>query len=146
MKIDIYFIAKKAGVSPSTVSRVFNRSEIVSKDKKERVLKVCKKYNYKPSFYAKSMRLKGTNYLGFVIPDMICIGGKAIIDYLEYVQCKNSFWWDEETVLYWLDHKMTKAFDWFYEMKEKEKVYTREVAYFVAVEKVVKAMEHRGWL
>ena len=71
MKIDIYFIAKKAGVSPSTVSRVFNRSEIVSKAKKERVLEICKKYNYKPSFYAKSMRLKETRYLGFVIPDMV---------------------------------------------------------------------------
>lgn len=68
-KIDIIFIAKKAGVSPATVSRVFNRSELVTDETKKRVLAVSSEYNYKPSYFARSMRLKKTGYVGFILPD-----------------------------------------------------------------------------
>jgi len=70
-KIDIYFISKKAKVSPATVSRVFNRSELVAEKTKKKVLDICRKYNYQPSIVASSMRTKRTKYLGFVLPNMV---------------------------------------------------------------------------
>jgi len=69
-KIDIYFISKKAKVSPATVSRVFNRSELVNEKTRNKILKVCEKYNYKPSVIASSMRTNKTKYIGFVVPNM----------------------------------------------------------------------------
>lgn len=69
-KIDIYFIAKKAKVSAATVSRVFNNEDIVTEKTKNKVLEICRQYNYKPSNAASSMRTKRTHYIGFVIPDM----------------------------------------------------------------------------
>ena len=45
----IYDIAKMAGVSITTVSRVINNSGYVNKDTKNRVLEVIKKSNYTPS-------------------------------------------------------------------------------------------------
>lgn len=69
-KIDIYFISKKARVSPATVSRVFNRSELVNEKTRNKILKICDKYNYKPSVIASSMRTNKTKYIGFVVPNM----------------------------------------------------------------------------
>ncbi|MHB1347467.1 MAG: LacI family DNA-binding transcriptional regulator, partial [Candidatus Humimicrobiaceae bacterium] len=37
-KVDIYFIANEAKVSPATISRVFNRSELVSEKTRNRIL------------------------------------------------------------------------------------------------------------
>ncbi|MCL4417798.1 MAG: LacI family transcriptional regulator [Actinobacteria bacterium] len=70
-KIDIYFISRNAKVSPATVSRVFNRTELVSKKTIKRVLDVCKKYDYRPSVVASSMRTKRTKYIGIVLPNMV---------------------------------------------------------------------------
>lgn len=70
-KKDIYFISKKAKVSPATVSRVFNRSELVTEKTKKKVLDVCKKFDYMPSIVASSLRTKRTKYIGFVIPNMV---------------------------------------------------------------------------
>ena len=44
-----------------------------------------------------------------------------------------------------LDAKMTSAFYGVLEMAEKEKVYMRDAAYMVAIDRVVKAMQLRGW-
>jgi len=41
---------------------------------------------------------------------------------------------------------VTQAFDSVLEMAEGEKVFMRDAAYMVAIQKVVKAMELRGWL
>ena len=48
-------------------------------------------------------------------------------------------------VLEKLDTKMTQAFNAVLEMSLKEKVYTRDAAYMVAIDRVVKAMKLRGW-
>jgi glutamate dehydrogenase (NAD(P)+) len=41
---------------------------------------------------------------------------------------------------------MTQAFDGVYEMAQSQNVYMRDAAYMVAIDRVVKAMELRGWL
>ena len=44
------------------------------------------------------------------------------------------------------DTKITSAFNAVLERSEKEGVYMRDAAYMVAIDRVVKAMELRGWL
>ena len=56
-KITIKDIAKEAGVSISTVSRVINGSSPVKKETKERVLKAINKLNYYPDALARSLRI-----------------------------------------------------------------------------------------
>ena len=41
---------------------------------------------------------------------------------------------------------MTNAFQSVYEIFEKENVYMRDAAYMVAINRVVKAMQLRGWI
>lgn len=46
MKVTIYDIAKEAGTSPSTVSRVLNSSSLISGEKSETILKAAAKLGY----------------------------------------------------------------------------------------------------
>lgn len=50
--------AKKVEVSPKTVSRVINNEKYVSIETREKVLRMMKELNYKPNFYARSLRKK----------------------------------------------------------------------------------------
>ena len=68
------------------------------------------------------------------------------VSYFESVQNDMNFYWTSEEVLQRLDTKMTQAFNSVLEMAESEKVYMRDAAYMVAIDRVVKAMELRGWL
>jgi glutamate dehydrogenase (NAD(P)+) len=57
-----------------------------------------------------------------------------------------NFYWSKDEVLRRLDDKMTVAFQHVLAMSTREGVYMRDAAYMVAIEKVVKGMELRGWL
>ena len=50
--ITIYDIAKEAGVSAATVSRVLTKSANVRPEKKEKVMELVRKYNFKPNALA----------------------------------------------------------------------------------------------
>ncbi len=82
----------------------------------------------------------------FVIPDFLCNAGGVTVSYFEGVQNDMNFYWTKEEVLEKLDTKMTQAFASVLEMSLNRKVYTRDAAYMVAIDRVVKAMQLRGWV
>jgi len=66
----IYDIAKVAGVSPSTVSRVINGKPNVKKATKNRVLSVLKEYNYVPNETARGLVMQSSRMVGIFISDI----------------------------------------------------------------------------
>jgi glutamate dehydrogenase len=82
----------------------------------------------------------------FVIPDFLCNAGGVTTSYFESVQNDMNYYWTKDEVLQRLDTKMTQAFQSVLDMSEKEQVYMRDAAYMVAIDRVVKAMQVRGWI
>ncbi len=67
---NIYEIAREAGVSIATVSRVMNHSTTVSEKNTRRVLEAVKKLNYVPNIAARSLSTSTSTSVGVVIPDI----------------------------------------------------------------------------
>ncbi len=69
-KVSIIDVAKRAGVSPATVSRVLNKTANVSPELRERVLSAVSELNYVPDPFAHGMRTKRTRSIGLIISDI----------------------------------------------------------------------------
>lgn len=67
--MNIKDIARLAGVSPSTVSRVVNGKKYVKPELRERILGLVKETGYVPNTAARSMVLMRTFTVGIVVPD-----------------------------------------------------------------------------
>jgi LacI family transcriptional regulator len=73
MAVTLDDIAKRSGLSVSTVSRVINKKTKkyrISKKVELLVLKAAKELNYRPNQLARSLRLKKTQTIGLVAPDI----------------------------------------------------------------------------
>lgn len=68
MSVNIYDVAKKAGVSVVTVSRVINKYPNVRKSSQEKVMNAMRELDYKPNAAARSLAKGKTNMIGLVIP------------------------------------------------------------------------------
>ena len=66
----IHDVAKAAGVSPMTVSRVFRGASYVRAETRQRVLDAAAQLNYVPNAVARSLRQARSGLLAFIIPDI----------------------------------------------------------------------------
>ncbi|QFF98046.1 LacI family transcriptional regulator [Psychrobacillus glaciei] len=70
-KITIKDIAREAGVSITTVSRVLNnKAEGMSKKTRKTVLQVMGELNYQPNKFARGLVTKRSNMLGLIVPNI----------------------------------------------------------------------------
>jgi LacI family transcriptional regulator len=68
--VTIQDVARTAGVSVSTVSRVLNDKDDVAYETYEKVQDVIQELGYTSSLAARSMRSRRTNVVGLIIPDV----------------------------------------------------------------------------
>jgi LacI family transcriptional regulator len=66
----VHDVAKRAGVSPITVSRVINNSGYISDVTRERVETAIKEIGYVPNTLARGLRSKRTNTLALIVTDI----------------------------------------------------------------------------
>lgn len=69
MRATIKDVAKLAGVSPSTVTRVIQNSSAISQKTKDSVRKAMVELNYHPNLNARSLVSSYTQVIGLVLPD-----------------------------------------------------------------------------
>ncbi|MGE5626772.1 MAG: LacI family DNA-binding transcriptional regulator [Solirubrobacterales bacterium] len=70
MAASIKDVAKEAGVSIATVSRVLNDIDVVNEDTKAKVKDAIAKLGYRPNIVARSLKTQKTKTVGIIIPDI----------------------------------------------------------------------------
>jgi LacI family transcriptional regulator len=70
MSATIKDVAKRAGVSTATVSRVFNHSGLVDDETERRVVQVAKQLHYTPNLAGRSLSTRKSNAIGLLLPDL----------------------------------------------------------------------------
>ena len=84
MRTTIKDVAKKAGVSPATVSLVLNKRPLpISDETRERVLQAADQLNYRPNMLAVSLVTKRSNSIGLILPDVSNPFFSAISKYVQ---------------------------------------------------------------
>lgn len=63
-------VAKRAGVSPATVSRVINGTARVDEEKRERVEKAIEETGFRPNELARALYRKSSKIIGVIVPDI----------------------------------------------------------------------------
>ena len=76
-------VAKLAGVSPQTVSRVVNAREYVGGDTRERVLTAMRELNYRPNRAAQALVTGRSKTLGVISIDSLAFGPVSVLRGLE---------------------------------------------------------------
>jgi len=79
-----------------------------------------------------------------LIPDFLCNAGGVTCSYFEQVQCNMNFFWTRDDVLKRLDETLTRAFHGVADLAQERKVYMRDAAYMIAIERVAQAARLRG--
>jgi glutamate dehydrogenase len=82
----------------------------------------------------------------YLIPDFLANAGGVTCSYFEQVQSNMNYYWDRDEVLGKLDSKMTSAFLAVSELARERKLYMRDAAYVIAINRVAQACKDRGWV
>src|SRR5215212_1724417 len=68
--VTIHDVAKRAGVSVATVSRVLNGKEVVREETSQQVFSAAKSLRYVPNVAARSLSIRRSHTIGIVLPDV----------------------------------------------------------------------------
>jgi glutamate dehydrogenase (NAD(P)+) len=82
----------------------------------------------------------------FLIPDILANAGGVTCSYFEQVQSNMNYYWEKDEVLGKLDVKMTGAFNSVLDLAKKKNLYMRDAAFFIAIARVARACQDRGWV
>lgn len=66
-------LAERLDLSPATVSLVINRSRVadsIPQETKDRIFAAARKYKYRPSFFARSLRSQRSFTIGVIVPEV----------------------------------------------------------------------------
>ena len=88
-------VAKKAGVSITTASKILNDKPFqihISEETKKKVLEVAKELNYYPNIFARSLRTKKTGIVGVIVSDITDPYFGGIINGAEKVLNENDYY------------------------------------------------------
>lgn len=66
----IYDIAREAGVSASTVSRVINHKPGIKESTRQRVQELLERYHYTPDISARGLVTQASRFIGILIEDI----------------------------------------------------------------------------
>jgi glutamate dehydrogenase (NAD(P)+) len=82
----------------------------------------------------------------YMLPDFLANAGGVTCSYFEQVQSNMNYFWERDDVLSRLDVKMTAAFIAVSDLARKRKLYMRDAAYVISVNRVAQACRDRGWV
>lgn len=82
----------------------------------------------------------------FVLPDIVANSGGAIVAYFELVQDLQSYFWTEGEVFQRLEKIMVNTCSNVYEISKTKNVTMRTAAWMTALNKIILAMQLRGWI
>jgi len=89
--LNIKAVAKKAGVSVATVSRVLNHPDAVAPDTKEHILAVMESLEYTPNWFARGLKLNRTGVIALLIPEILDLGYMEIAKGVEDVAHQKNY-------------------------------------------------------
>jgi LacI family transcriptional regulator len=116
LKITIKDVAREAGVSIATVSRVLNGNTNVSDQTKKKVIKAIRKLGYKPARFNKPLIGSRFNIIGVLVPDIFAYHYSDIVEgAVEYLREKGY-----EVFVYMFHRKLETelhAIDYFFMSK-----------------------------
>ncbi|MCG8479033.1 MAG: LacI family transcriptional regulator, partial [Spirochaetales bacterium] len=84
-------IARQAGVSVSTVSRILNGHANVRSDKKARVMELVRRYDYQPDHSARALVAQRSYLFGVIVPDLSTPFFVDVIAHVEQIAAKNGY-------------------------------------------------------
>lgn len=84
MKVTIQDVAREAGVSITTVSRVMNNNYPVKRETREKVEKIIEELNFTPNSLARSLIRKKTDTIGVLVPSITNLFFPIVINAIEH--------------------------------------------------------------
>jgi len=91
MMTTIKEVAKLAGVSVGTVSKVINNQDGIKENNRKKVLDAVKKLNYEPNIHARTLSSGKTNLVSIVVPTVGFEFQKIFLKSLDDVLRKSNY-------------------------------------------------------